>query len=123
MNSPPAPLPLWDDAVVEARWNKKPGFMSDLRARGQGPLFLRLSARTVRYRPEDVIAYEEAQRFGSIAESMATSYEAPPRVEHPDSFDSNFTSLPAWRESASAPRYTRGPYKKKKPAGPATNQG
>jgi hypothetical protein len=71
------PAALWDDAAVEARWGKKPGFMSDLRARGQGPRFLRLSARTVRYRPEDVEAYEAAQEFGSIAASLASDFTAP----------------------------------------------
>jgi hypothetical protein len=111
MNHPPATL--WNDAHIEARWGKKSGFMSDLRARGQGPHFLRLSARTVRYRPEDVIAYEEAQRFATIAESMASTYEAPPKVDpsSSSSFENLFGSLPA--SPRPEPRYTRGPYRKK----------
>jgi hypothetical protein len=72
-----SPYVLLDDPAVEKRWGKKPGFMSDLRARGKGPRFLRLSARTVRYRPEDVLAYEEQQEFGSIAASMASNFTAP----------------------------------------------
>jgi hypothetical protein len=109
---------LWSDSDVEKRWDKKPGFMSDLRARGQGPHFLRLSARTVRYRPEDVIAYEEAQRFGSIAESMTSNYEAPPKVDPSSfgSFENIFSSFPATPRAE--PRYVRGPYKKKKPPDP-----
>jgi hypothetical protein len=75
MNKPPAPL--WDDPYIEARWGKKPGFMSDLRARGQGPRFMRLSARTVRYRPEDVLAYEESQFFSSTAASLEADFKAP----------------------------------------------
>jgi hypothetical protein len=68
---------LWGDRYIEERWDKKPGFMSDLRARGQGPAFLRLSARTIRYRPEDVLAYEEAQRFYNTAAGLASDFKAP----------------------------------------------
>ena len=75
MNKPPSTL--WDDRYVEGRWGKKRGFLSDMRARGQGPRFMRLSARTVRYRPEDVIAYEEQQFFQSTAASMETDFKAP----------------------------------------------
>ena len=78
-----SPAPLWDDRAVERRWGKGHGFMSDLRARGQGPAFLRLSARTIRYRPEAVIAYENQQE-GADATS---DFKAPPdsieRVEPP----------------------------------------
>jgi hypothetical protein len=72
---------LWSDADVEKRWQKKPGYMSDLRAKGQGPSHLRLSAKVVRYRPEDVIAYEEAQRFQTAAEGQASDYKAPVKAE------------------------------------------
>jgi hypothetical protein len=103
------PAPLWSDSDLEKRWGKKPGFASDLRARGQGPHFLRLSARTVRYRPEDVLAYEQQQRFGSIAESMTSEYLAPPQAaESPDTYDYS----PAW-PARPEPGYRRGPYKKK----------
>jgi hypothetical protein len=78
------PAALWSDGVVETRWDKKPGFMSDLRARGQGPRFLRLSKRTVRYRPEDVEAYEKAQEFGSIVASLASDFTAPAADSQPD---------------------------------------
>jgi hypothetical protein len=68
---------LWDDRDIEKRWKKKPGFMGDLRNRGLGPEFMRLSPRTVRYRPKKVIAYEEQQQFQSIAASMASDFKAP----------------------------------------------
>jgi hypothetical protein len=71
---------LLSDPDVEKRWGKKPGFMSDLRARGQGPRFLRLSPRTVRYRVSDIIAYENGQEFQNTAASMATDFTAP--VQH-----------------------------------------
>jgi hypothetical protein len=77
------PAALWDDPFIEARWGKKPGFMSDLRARGQGPRFLRLSARTIRYRPEDVTRYEDQQEFGNTAESMETDFTAPAADSQP----------------------------------------
>jgi hypothetical protein len=75
------PTALWDDPHIEARWGKKAGFMSDMRARGKGPKFLRLSARTVRYRAEDVLAYEAAQEFGNIAESLTSDFTAPPALD------------------------------------------
>ena len=75
------PTVLWDDHYIEDRWGKKRGFMSDMRARGQGPRFLRLSARTARYKPEDVIAYEDGQGFSNTAASMASDFMAPPATE------------------------------------------
>jgi hypothetical protein len=68
---------LWDDKYIEKRWGKRPGFMSDLRARGQGPRFLRLSSRCVRYKPASVEAYENQQEFESIAASLASDFRAP----------------------------------------------
>jgi hypothetical protein len=68
---------LWDDPTIEKRWGTEPGYMSDQRKKGQGPRFLRLSARVVRYRPKDVKAYEAQQEFNSIAESMASDFTAP----------------------------------------------
>jgi hypothetical protein len=106
----PLSTPLLDDRDLEKRWGKKSGFVSDLRSRGLGPVFLRLSPRTVRYRPEDVLAYEEAQRFGSIAESMTSNYEAPAPMKL-DSFSSTFAHLPALPRRE--PGYKRGPYQKK----------
>jgi hypothetical protein len=73
----PEPGVLWDDRYIERRWGKKSGFMSDLRARGQGPAHLRLSARVVRYHPQDVLAYEAQQRFQNAAEGQASDFTAP----------------------------------------------
>jgi hypothetical protein len=76
VNNPPTGL--WGDRYIEdERWHTKPGYMSDLRRRGLGPRFLRLSTRVVRYRPEDVLAYEEQQGFHSIAASLASDFKAP----------------------------------------------
>src|SRR6516164_6758068 len=75
MNKPPTKL--LKDGDVEAKWDKKPGYMSDLRSRGMGPAFLRLGPRTVRYRMEDVEAYEAQQRFHNIAESLESDFKAP----------------------------------------------
>jgi hypothetical protein len=68
---------LWTDSDVEERWGQKPGYMSDQRKKGQGPRFLRLSARCVRYRPEDVNAFEAQQEFSNSAASMASDFRAP----------------------------------------------
>jgi hypothetical protein len=81
VNEPPEPL--WDDPYIEKRWKKKPGFMSDLRKEGRGPRFLRLSPRTVRYRPPDVRAYEDQQEFQNTAESLASDFKAPPPADLP----------------------------------------
>ena len=78
MNEPPQHL--WDDSYVEKRWGKKPGFLSDMRARGQGPRFMRLSARTVRYWPRDVEEYEQQQFFSSTAASLDSDFKAPARA-------------------------------------------
>jgi hypothetical protein len=70
--------PLWTDGDVERRWGKQHGYMSSLRARGLGPAFLRLGPRTFRYRPENVVAYEDQQTFDSNSAAMATDFRAPP---------------------------------------------
>jgi hypothetical protein len=69
---------LWDDTFIERRWSQSAGYMSALRQKAQGPRFLRLGARCVRYRPQDVIDYENAHEFGSTAESLASDFKAPP---------------------------------------------
>lgn len=45
------------------RWNKTPAALAQLRYLGTGPRFVRVSARTIRYRLADVEAYEQAQTF------------------------------------------------------------
>jgi hypothetical protein len=71
------PNVLWTDEDVERRWQKKKGYMSDLRSRGMGPRFLRLGPRTVRHRPADIEAYEDQQEFSNTAESLETDFKAP----------------------------------------------
>lgn len=45
------------------RWGMSVQALSQLRYRGTGPTFVRVGAKTIRYRLVDVEAYEEAQRF------------------------------------------------------------
>lgn len=61
---------FWTDSELEARWRRKPGYLSELRAQGRGPKFTRLSPRVVVYRGDHVEAYEEANTFGSNAEAI-----------------------------------------------------
>src|SRR6516164_1666854 len=69
------------DAQVEQRWNVVDGYMSELRAQGIGPPHVRLSPRIVRYKLGDILAFEQAQSFGS----NAAAFEAakPIAVEAP----------------------------------------
>lgn len=45
------------------RLGMTPAALANLRYRGDGPVFMRIGRRTIRYRLADVLAYEEAQRF------------------------------------------------------------
>ena len=45
--------------------------LAELRARGVGPPFVRLSARVIRYKYSDIIAFESANTFQSRAEVLA----------------------------------------------------
>jgi hypothetical protein len=71
MTFDPATDTLWTDAQVEQRWNRKPGYCSELRARGAGPRFVRLSARAIRYRFSDIVEFEQRNTFQSNAEVLA----------------------------------------------------
>lgn len=53
---------LTPQALAE-RWGTTPAALSQLRYRGTGPTFIRVGAKTIRYRLVDVLSYEEAQRF------------------------------------------------------------
>lgn len=43
------------------RWGKSRQALANMRFRGDGPAFVKIGARTVMYRVEDVLAYETAQ--------------------------------------------------------------
>lgn len=45
------------------RWGKSVEALAQMRYLGTGPRFVRVSARTIRYRLADVEAYEQAQTF------------------------------------------------------------
>ena len=62
---------LWSDAQLEERWNRKRGYCAELRARGAGPRFIRLSPRVIRYKYSDIIEYEENHTYSSSAEALA----------------------------------------------------
>lgn len=54
------------------RWGMTTGALAQQRFRGDGPVFVRVSARAVRYRLADVEAYEFAQRY-SRTDTKATA--------------------------------------------------
>ena len=62
---------FYSDAQLEARWGRSKGYMAELRAKGRGPKFTKLSERVVRYRGDHVEEYEEQNVFASNAEAMA----------------------------------------------------
>jgi hypothetical protein len=59
------------DAQLEARWGRKPGYCAELRSRGAGPKFVRLSPRVIRYRLSAVQEHEQTNTFRSTAELLA----------------------------------------------------
>ena len=97
MNKPPGTL--WNDRQIEARWGKRRGFMSDLRAKGQGPRFLRLSARTIRYREEDLCAYEDAQIDAAASSDFKAPASSVESVESPPIRKRTAFDKPAWKPS------------------------
>jgi hypothetical protein len=58
-------------ADLAMRWGRTPEYLADLRAKGAGPRFVRLSERVIRYKLGDILAYEEANAFASTGEAMA----------------------------------------------------
>jgi hypothetical protein len=63
------------ESQVEARWGAKKGYCAELRAQGIGPKFVRLSPRMVRYRPPDLLKYENDRTFASNAEELVRANE------------------------------------------------
>ena len=64
---------FWTDSQLEARWRRKPGYLAELRAKGIGPKFIRLSPRVVVHRGDHIEEYEETHTFASNAEAMAAA--------------------------------------------------
>ncbi len=56
---------------LDVRWGRKPGYAAELRARGKGPKFTRISARVVTYRLDHVQRHEENHTYSSNAEALA----------------------------------------------------
>lgn len=48
-----------------------PRFFEAARLRGDGPRYIRLSRRAVRYRSEDLEAWLDARRYSSTAEELS----------------------------------------------------
>jgi hypothetical protein len=72
---------LLTDKDIEERWKKRPGYMSDLRRRGLGPVFTRLGPRCIRYRAEDVRRYEDAQLGAPATSDFRAPANLPANVE------------------------------------------
>jgi len=53
---------LTPQALAE-RWGTTAGSLAQQRYRGTGPVFIRISPKSIRYRLADVLAYEESQRY------------------------------------------------------------
>ena len=67
MSTPTHPAaPLLDQAQAAALLGVRPRCLESWRARGQGPAYVRLSARLVRYRVEDLDRWVAAHRVGAI---------------------------------------------------------
>jgi hypothetical protein len=62
---------LLSPAELAMRWGRTSEYLADLRAKGTGPRFIRLSERVIRYKLGEIVAYEEANAFASNAEAMA----------------------------------------------------
>ncbi len=54
-------LPLLDEAGAAARLNMTRRALQEWRRRGYGPVFVRISGRCVRYRPEDLDEWVETR--------------------------------------------------------------
>lgn len=61
-------MKLLTEKDLAARWSLTTRTLQMQRRDGEGPTFLQIGERSVRYRAEDVEAYEKAKRVGSHAE-------------------------------------------------------
>ena len=57
----PASLPLMSEAEAAEFLGYTTRFLQERRRRGQGPKFVRISQRAIRYRPEDIRAWIESK--------------------------------------------------------------
>lgn len=58
-----APRALLDETEVAERLNVSIGTVQNWRTRREGPRYVKLGKRAVRYRPEDVEAFIEGERL------------------------------------------------------------
>jgi Helix-turn-helix domain len=65
------PADMLTPEELAARWGISPYTLAGRRQHGEGPPFLKLGHRTVRYRLEDVEAFEAASRSGRPVEDPA----------------------------------------------------
>jgi hypothetical protein len=68
------------ESQVEERWGASKGYCAELRAQGNGPKFVRLSPRMVRYRLAVIAEYERNRTFASNAEELVERNEEPQTV-------------------------------------------
>lgn len=59
--APSRPAPLLDERGAAAQLKMTPRALQEWRRRGYGPRFVRISARAVRYRPEDIFEWVETK--------------------------------------------------------------
>ena len=59
-NAPPAPDLLLTPKDLASRWHVTVGALANMRCRGDGPAYLKLGAKAVRYRWLDVVAFERS---------------------------------------------------------------
>lgn len=52
------------ETELAKRWDVTPRTLQNWRADGNGPAFISIGKNTIRYRLEDVLAYEEARKSG-----------------------------------------------------------
>lgn len=62
--------------ALAARWGTTEAALSQRRVRGDGPPFIRLGKRTVRYRLADVLAFEGANRYSDTDTKAPAGPEA-----------------------------------------------
>jgi hypothetical protein len=68
-NPDKTPEILLTPADLARRWDRSPGYLANLRATGEGPKFITLSERVIRYRLADVEAFEARQARRSLADN------------------------------------------------------
>jgi hypothetical protein len=73
----PSNVFLTEKQVEQDRWGGKKGYLAELRGRGEGPEYVRLSPRMLRYRLSAVLDYEDTHTFTSTAAELVAQGESP----------------------------------------------